>query len=57
MDEGGEPEQQFEDGQEEQMEGGYEGQEMGEEDGEQIDMEGDSPDGQYMDEQQMAMQM
>jgi hypothetical protein len=36
------------------MEGGYEGQEMGEEG----EMDGESPDGgQYMDEQQMAMQM
>ena len=36
-------------------EGGYEGQEMGE-DGEEMD-DGQSPEGQYMDEQQMAMQM
>ncbi len=40
------------------MEGGYEGQEMGEDDGDgQMDMEEGSPDGQYMDEEQMAMQM
>jgi|LauGreDrversion4_2_1035121.scaffolds.fasta_scaffold70455_1 hypothetical protein len=38
------------------MEGGFEGQEMGEDGGEEMD-DGQSPDGQYMDEQQMAMQM